>query len=97
MAPANIALTANFLSGLPMWAMLPALVVLGAIALFAAVSWVVEANVLPSIRLQGSATGSFLRNRAVRHCSCSAGLEPISAAAPELSDCHAQPAVQGQK
>ena len=45
MAPANIALTANFLSGLPTWAMLPTLVLLGAIALFAALSWVVEANV----------------------------------------------------
>ena len=73
MAPANIAFTVNFLSGLPVWAMLPALVILGAIALFAAVSWIVEANVLPSVRLQGSATGSFLCNRAVRHCSFRAG------------------------
>ena len=84
MAPANIALTVNFLSGLPMWAMLPALVMLGAIALFAAVSWVVEANVLPSIRLQGSATGSFLRNRAVRHSCCSAGLQIMSTASSQI-------------
>ena len=74
MAPANIALTVNFLSGLPVWALLPALVLLGAIALFAAVYWAVEANVLPSIRLQGgSAAGSYLRNRAVCHCPFSAG------------------------
>ena len=84
MAPANIALTVNFLFGLPMWAMLPALVMMGAVALFAAVSWVVEANVLPSIRVQGSATGSFLRNRAVRHCSYSAGHQVFRAASSEM-------------
>ena len=85
MAPANIAITVNFLSGLPMWAMLPALVMLGAAALLAAVYWAVKANVLPSIRLQGgSAAGSFVRNRAVCHRLCSAEQELTIAASPKL-------------